>query len=50
VITVPVEIVKKLGNFGRDLREYSLDTVRTFYQDGAAGGYRLSSTIEALEG
>jgi hypothetical protein len=50
VITVPVEIVKKLGNIGRDLREYSPDTVKTFYQDGAAAGHKLCSTIAALEG
>ena len=41
VITVPADIVKKLGNVGRDLTEYSLDTVQIFYRDGAAAGFRL---------
>jgi transaldolase len=41
VITVPADIVKKLGNVGRDLAEYSLDTVQIFYRDGAAAGFRL---------
>jgi transaldolase len=41
VITVPADIVKKLGNVGRDLTEYSLDTVQIFYRDGGAAGFRL---------
>lgn len=41
VITVPPDIIKKLGNVGRDLGEYSLDTVKIFYKDGAAAGYKL---------
>jgi transaldolase len=41
VITVPADIVKKLGNVGRDLVEYSLDTVQIFYKDGAAAGFKL---------
>jgi transaldolase len=41
VITVPADIVKKLGNVGRDLTEYSLDTVQIFYRDGAAAGFKL---------
>ena len=41
VITVPADIIKKLGNVGRDLTEYSLDTVQIFYKDGAAAGFRL---------
>ena len=41
VITVPADILKKLGTVGRDLGEYSLDTVQTFYKDGAAAGFSL---------
>jgi transaldolase len=41
VITVPADIIKKLGNVGRDLGEYSLDTVEIFYRDGAAAGFKL---------
>jgi transaldolase len=41
VITVSPDILKKLNLCGRDLDEFSLDTVKVFYNDGAAAGYRL---------
>ena len=41
VITVTPDILKKLGTVGKDLEEFSLDTVKMFYNDGAAAGYRL---------
>ena len=41
VITVTPDILKKLGTVGKDLGGYSLDTVKMFYNDGAAAGYRL---------
>jgi transaldolase len=41
VITVPNDIIKKLDNLGRDLREYSLDTVKTFYNDGLLARFKL---------
>ena len=34
IITATYEILKKLNLVGRDLHEYSLDTVRMFYEDG----------------
>lgn len=41
VITVTPDILGKLGTIGKDLGQYSLDTVKMFYNDGAAAGYRL---------
>jgi transaldolase len=41
VITVTDEILKRLPNLGRELDEYSLDTVRMFHRDAEAAGYTL---------
>lgn len=41
IITVTHDILKKLPSLGRDLHEFSLDTVRMFHRDAAAAGYRL---------
>jgi transaldolase len=41
VITVTPDIFKKLGTTGKDLAQFSLDTVKMFFDDGAAAGYRL---------
>jgi len=41
IITVQPDVLKKLSGVGRDLAEYSLDTVKMFYEDGKAAGYRL---------
>jgi len=41
VITVTPDILKKLATAGKDLGEFSLDTVKMFYNDGAAAGFRL---------
>ena len=41
VITVTNDILKKLSMVGYDLNEYSLDTVKMFYNDAVAAGYRL---------
>jgi transaldolase len=41
IITVTGDILKKLGLVGRDLGEYSLDTVKMFYEDARAAGYSL---------
>jgi transaldolase len=41
VITVTPDILKKLPTLGRDLREFSLDTVKMFYKDGVAAGFKL---------
>jgi transaldolase len=41
VITVTNEILKKLSLIEFDLESYSLDTVKMFYDDAVAAGYRL---------
>ena len=41
IITVTHDLLKKLGSVGRDLEEFSLDTVRMFHRDAAHAGYRL---------
>ena len=41
IITATNDILKKLSLVGRDLADYSLDTVRMFHDDGRAAGYRL---------
>jgi transaldolase len=51
VITVTDEILKKLLNLGRELDEYSLDTVRMFHRDAEAAGYILDvETRDRLAG
>lgn len=41
VITVTNDILKKLSLVGYDLSEYSLDTVKMFYADAVAAGFKL---------
>ena len=41
VITVTNDILKKLSLVGYDLNEYSLDTVKMFYNDAMAAGFKL---------
>jgi len=41
VITVTNDILKKLSLIGKDLKEYSLDTVKMFRNDALVAGYSL---------
>ena len=41
VITVTPDLLAKLDLLGKDLGEFSLDTVRMFHRDAAAAGYSL---------
>jgi len=41
IITVTPDILKKLPLIGKDLGEYSLDTVKMFHGDAMAAGFRL---------
>lgn len=41
IITVTNDVLKKLDLVGKDLSIYSLDTVKMFYNDARAAGYRL---------
>jgi transaldolase len=41
VITVPPDIIKRLGGIGKDPGVLSLETVNIFYNDGVAAGFKL---------
>jgi transaldolase len=41
IITVTHDILKKLSLVGRDLQDYSLDTVKMFHRDAAQAGFSL---------
>jgi transaldolase len=41
IITVTNDILQKLALVGKDLADYSLDTVKMFYNDGRAAGFAL---------
>ena len=43
IITVPNDLLKKLALFGKDLEEYSLETVRMFYDDACSAGYDINT-------
>ena len=42
IITVLNEILKKGAIIGKDLAEYSLDTVKMFYKDAQAAGFKIN--------
>jgi len=41
IITATNDILKKLPTIGKDLTEFSLDTVKMFYNDATAAGFSL---------
>jgi len=41
IITVTTDILNKLSNVGKDLGDYSLDTVKMFYNDAQKAGFKL---------
>ncbi|MCJ7518316.1 MAG: transaldolase [Anaerolineaceae bacterium] len=41
IITVTVDILRKLNQTGKDLNEFSLDTVKMFREDAQKAGYQL---------
>ncbi len=41
IITLTDDLIKALPTLGKDLYEYSLETVKMFYNDGQALGYRI---------
>lgn len=43
IITATNDILKKLSLAGKDLDEYSLETVRMFYSDAQAAGYKIDA-------
>lgn len=44
IITVTNDLMKKLSSIGKDLDEFSLETVKMFYDDAKAAGYRLEKS------
>jgi transaldolase len=48
IITVTHDLLAKLPLLGKDLDEFSLDTVRMFYRDGQGARYSLEPAPEAL--
>jgi transaldolase len=43
IITVTPDILKKLALVGKNLDDYSLETVKMFYEDARAAGFSLSA-------
>ncbi|MBL0190259.1 MAG: transaldolase [Saprospiraceae bacterium] len=41
IITVTNDIIKKLNLYGKNLNQYSLETVEMFYNDALAAGFKL---------
>ena len=41
IITVTNDLLKKLDLVGKDLNDYSLETVKMFFDDARAAGFRL---------
>jgi transaldolase len=41
IITVTNDMLKKLELVGKDLEDYSLDTVKMFYNDAISAGYAI---------
>ena len=41
IITMTPALIKATNNFGKDLAQYSLETVQMFYNDASAAGYTL---------
>jgi transaldolase len=49
IITVPNEFLAKLDLVGKDLIEYSRETVQTFYKDATSANYRIKTARFAAE-
>jgi len=41
IITMTNDLLAKLGQIGKDLDQFSLETVQMFYRDASSAGYRL---------
>jgi transaldolase len=48
IITVPPEILDKLNLIGKDLANYSLETVSMFHRDAHAAAYRIETNTQPL--
>lgn len=43
IITATNDLLRKLGNVGKDLGDFSLETVQMFYDDASAAGYAIKT-------
>jgi len=43
IITVTNDVLAKLSLIGKNLDEYSLDTVKMFWRDAEAAGYKIET-------
>ena len=43
IITVGHDLLKKIDTFGKDLDQYSLETVKMFYQDALKSNYKINT-------
>ncbi|HEY7664735.1 MAG TPA: transaldolase [Xanthobacteraceae bacterium] len=49
IVTVPNEFLSKLDLVGKDLAEYSRETVQAFYRDATSAAYQIKTTRFAAE-
>jgi transaldolase len=49
IITVTEDLLKKLSLIGKDLRDYSLETVQMFYDDASAAGYAIETELSLAD-
>ena len=47
IITLTPDLLKKMANIGKDLDEFSLDTVKMFHDDARAAGFTLDAGVTA---
>lgn len=47
IITATNDILKKLSLVGKDLEQYSLETVEMFYRDASASSYKITTEVAA---
>jgi len=45
IITVSYDLLKKTNNFGKDLEQFSLETVEMFYNDANASGFTINQLV-----
>jgi transaldolase len=48
IITVTADLLGKLASVGKDLDQFSLETVRMFHRDAAAAGYAIGTEPRRL--
>jgi transaldolase len=47
IITVSHDVLAKLSIVGKDLDEYSLETVKMFHRDAQAAGFHIATPLKA---